>query len=88
MFCTQVETGDECMKEVNIVFRNPEEVQEFITIASKYPYNMDMKRGAYMIDAKSILGILSLGVGQRMKLQILEDNCEELVYCIRKFCTT
>ena len=74
------------MKEMSVIFRDPKEVQEFVAIVAKYPCNMDMKRGKFIIDAKSILGILGHGTGQVMKLQIQEDDCTALMDDIQRFC--
>ena len=30
-------------------------------IVEKYPFDMDMKRGRYIVDAKSLLGLMNLG---------------------------
>ena len=45
------------MSEMMIKFQNPEEVLDFVNKVAKYPFNMDMKRGRFVVDAKSILGL-------------------------------
>jgi phosphotransferase system HPr-like phosphotransfer protein len=39
---------------------------------------MDMKRGRFVVDAKSILGIMNLGLNNVISLQVYGDHCEEL----------
>ena len=41
-------------------------------------YDMDMKRGRFVVDAKSILGIMNLGLNNVISLQVYGDHCEEL----------
>lgn len=61
-----------------IKFRNPEEVLEFVNKVAKYPYDMDMKRGRFVVDAKSILGIMNLGFNNPIELKIYDEDCSEL----------
>lgn len=37
-----------------------------------------MKRGRFVVDAKSILGIMNLGLNNVISLQVYGDHCEEL----------
>ena len=53
--------GEKRMNQMIIKFQNPEEVLDFVNKVAKYPYDMDMKRGRFVVDAKSILGIMNLG---------------------------
>ena len=50
------------MSEMLVSFKNPEEILNFVNTVAKYPYDMDMKRGRFVVDAKSILGIMNLGL--------------------------
>ena len=59
------------MSEMLVSFKNPEEILNFVNTVAKYPYDMDMKRGRFVVDAKSILGIM-------ISLQVYGDHCEEL----------
>lgn len=66
------------MSEMMIKFSNPEEVLEFVNKVAKYPYDMDMKRGRFVVDAKSILGIMNLGFNNPIELKIYDEDCSEL----------
>ena len=66
------------MNQMIIKFQNPEEVLDFVNKVAKYPYDMDMKRGRFVVDAKSILGIMNLGLNNVISLQVYGDHCEEL----------
>lgn len=66
------------MKEINISFRNPDEIVKFVNTVSKYDYDMDMKRGRIVVDAKSLLGLLNLGLNKIIKLQVYSEDCEAL----------
>ncbi len=66
------------VSEILVSFKNPEEILKFVSTVEKYPYEMDMKRGRFVVDAKSILGIMNLGLNNVIALQVYNDNCEEL----------
>ena len=46
---------------------------------------MDMKRGRFVVDAKSILGIMNLGFNNPIELKIYDEDCEELKQEISKY---
>ena len=58
------------MSEMLVSFKNPEEILNFVNTVAKYPYDMDMKRGRFVVDAKSILGIMNLGLNNVISLQV------------------
>lgn len=66
------------MNKKNVVFRKPEDVLAFVKKVEKYPYNMDMKRGKCIVDAKSLLGLMNLGLHREIELKVYEDECEDL----------
>ena len=50
------------MKSVMIRLSLVENVNKFVNVVSRYPFEMDLRAGRHVVDAKSILGI-----------QLLED---------------
>ena len=56
------------MNEMNITFKSPDEILEFVNTVSKYEFDMDMKKGRLVVDAKSILGIMNLGLNHVIQL--------------------
>ncbi|MEG0228296.1 MAG: HPr family phosphocarrier protein, partial [Lachnospiraceae bacterium] len=67
------------MSKIKVRFRNPKEVLDFVNTVGKYSYNMDMKRGRFIVDAKSILGIMNLGFDNDIELKVHEEECEDLL---------
>lgn len=74
------------MKKLQVRFNSLQDVLDFINKVSKYPYDMDMKRGKFTIDAKSLLGVIGMGTGSVMNLEIHEENCDNLLSDIRSYC--
>ena len=48
------------MKSVNIKLSLAENVKSFVNIVNRYPYDVDLRAGRHVVDAKSILGLFSL----------------------------
>ena len=73
------------MNEMKITFKNPDEVLEFVKTVSKYEFDMDIRKGRVVVDAKSLLGVMHLGLNNEMALQMYSDECEELQKKIAKY---
>ena len=42
-------------------------VKNFVSLVNRYPYDMDLRSGRYVVDAKSILGIFSIDLSARLR---------------------
>ena len=67
------------MKSVQISLAMAESVKKFVNIVNNYPYEMDLRSGRFLIDAKSLLGIFSLDLSKPVTLEIHEENCDALI---------
>ena len=73
------------MKSVNIKLPLAENVKTFVNVVSRYSFDMDLRAGRYVVDAKSILGILSLDLAKPITLEIYADDCAALMDEIKPF---
>ena len=73
------------MKSINIKLPLAENVKTFVNIVNKYPYDMDLRAGRYVVDAKSILGILSLDLAKPIAMEVYADECADLMEDIKPF---
>ena len=73
------------MKSVMIRLSLVENVNKFVNIVSRYPFEMDLRAGSHVVDAKSILGIFSLDLSRPITLEIYSDDCEQLLADIQPF---
>lgn len=48
-------------------------------ILTKYDFDADIKCGRYMVDAKSMLGVLCLPASEQMELLVHTDNVQPVV---------
>lgn len=68
-----------------ITLASMESAKAFVAVVSRYPFEMDLRSGRYVVDAKSILGILSLGNRSDIILDIYADDCSELLAALEPF---
>ena len=73
------------MKTVQIRLSLVENVNRFVNIVGRYPFDMDLRVGRHVVDAKSILGIFSLDLSRPITMEIYEDNCDDLLKEIQPF---
>ena len=73
------------MKSVMIRLSLVENVNKFVNIVSRYPFEMDLRAGRHVVDAKSILGIFSLDLSRPIAMDIYNDDCDALLEEIKPF---
>ena len=73
------------MKSATIRLSLVENVNNFVNIVSRYPFDMDLRAGRHVVDAKSILGIFSLDLSRPIALEVYSDDCEALMKEIEPF---
>ena len=73
------------MKSVLIRLSLVENVNNFVNIVTRYPFEMDLRAGRHVVDAKSILGIFSLDLSKPITLEIYSDECGDLMEKIEPF---
>lgn len=59
-----------------VVFNNINEIKEFVNAVSKCSQEMDLKRGRFTVDAKSIMGIMNLGIQNEINLIVYGELSE------------
>jgi len=73
------------MKQVNIKLSLAERVKTFVNLVNRYPYDMDLRAGRHVVDAKSILGIFSLDLSKPITLEIYSEECDDLINDLKPF---
>jgi phosphocarrier protein HPr len=62
------------MKTFNIMLKSINDVKDFVNIANKYDFDVDLTSGRYIVDAKSIMGIFSLDLSKPIKVEVHTDG--------------
>ena len=73
------------MGKMKLMFKTPNEIVEFVNTVSKYEFDVDVRRGRVVVDAKSLLGIMHLGLNSTLELQVHSDHCMELQSELAKY---
>lgn len=73
------------MKSFDINLGTINSVKNFVNIVSKYEYDIDLISGRYVVDAKSIMGIFSLDLAKPIKVEVHQDDCEDLLKDLEEF---
>ena len=74
------------MKTVNIrLTMMTDNVKNLVSLVNRYPYDMDLRSGRYVVDAKSILGIFSIDLSRPIRMDIYSDNCDDLLAALDSY---
>ena len=68
------------MNTVTINLNGIEAVKKFNTVVSTFYSEIDIVKGRYVIDAKSIMGIFSLDLSKPINVVIHSHNEDEIVH--------
>lgn len=60
--------------ELKIKLNSVNDVAMFVKVCERFEEDIDYKHGRYVIDAKSIMGILSTTIGDIALVNIITDN--------------
>lgn len=66
------------MKTYQVKLSSVEDIKQLVNIVSKYGYEVDLQRDGYQVNAKSIMGVLSLGLDSPLTLIANTDNAAAL----------
>jgi phosphotransferase system HPr-like phosphotransfer protein len=66
------------MRKVTVNLNEMGRVNSFVNTASTFISDIDAIRGHYVIDGKSLMGLLSLDLSKPLDVTIHSDNEEEL----------
>ena len=72
------------MRTVYVCLPTVEAVQDFVVKISPLEGNFDLLTNSYILDAKSLMGILSLDLSKPLKLAVEKDT-EETMRTIGRF---
>ncbi len=70
---------------LNVRVRDVKEAQALCHIVSQFNYDIDLRQARYVVDAKSILGILSLDLSQPLLLDAYTGDVSELLAALTHF---
>lgn len=72
----------------NIILRDQKQVMEFVDTVVQFPYAVEVSLGRETMDAKSVLGMLTLGFNRVLNMNIQADNADDLLEAVSQFLCT
>lgn len=66
------------MKEITIKLNEITKIKQFVNEVTLIPCNVDLQRDHYIVDAKSIMGIMSLDISKPVKAILHSDDLEDI----------
>lgn len=73
------------MITLNVALKDQDAVREFVEKASMLPFDMNLGHGDTLVDAKSLMGVLCLGMNRMLKLEANTDDEDYLKNMMKKF---
>jgi len=73
------------VKVLNIILKSINDVKDFVNIANRYDFDIDLSSGRYVVDAKSIMGIFSLDLSKPIRMEVHAEDCGGFLDEIRNF---
>lgn len=67
------------MKRILVKFDQADQIINFVRIINRYSYDADVKCGSRVVDAKSVVGVLSLAKSKTVELILHTDECDALL---------
>ena len=73
------------MKSIFVRLSTIEAIRDFVSVVLTFDYEIDLRSGRYLIDAKSIMGIFSLDLLNPIELIAHTDDPSELHEKLKKY---
>lgn len=67
------------MTRIPVHFNKADDLIQFVNIVSRYNYDVQLKSGNSILDAKSIVGAMALGASKDLEMLVSTNDCHELV---------
>ena len=71
------------MVKFQVLLNTVDKVKEFVQISARYPFEIDLSSGRYVVDGKSIMGIFSFDLHNPVEVRVLADNADEFIEDVR-----
>ena len=67
------------MSEVKVMFNTLEDIRKYLRALDSFNGDLDLQYESQIVDGKSLLGILSLGIGKLLNLKLHYGHPDELM---------
>ncbi len=71
---------------MQIFLNDIDEATRFVNDLSNCPYEVDLESGVISIDAKSLLGVITMGINRKLNVVCAADHMPAVKKLIRDYC--
>lgn len=73
------------MTSISVKFEQPNQVVDFVNTINRWDYDADIRYGSCIVDAKSLMGVMSLAISHTVELVLHadENNTLDLKECLQ-----
>lgn len=68
-----------------VMLSSVDDINEFVKLSSNQPFTVTLKAGKCLIDAKSMMGVLSLDTSETFELCLGTDSADSFLESIKHF---
>lgn len=65
------------MISYSVCLRDSDNVKKFVSIVDKLDYDVDLLDGSVVVDAKSLIGVMTMDLSEKLELRLHTDNEDE-----------
>lgn len=65
------------MVSYSACLRNSDNVKNLVSIVDKLNYDVDLLDGSVVVDAKSLIGVMTMDLSEKLELRLHTDNEDE-----------
>lgn len=73
------------MKRYSVKLNSTKDVMDFVKLVNDYQGVVDLRSGSILIDAKSIMGAMTLAGSDSLEMLIHEEDCDYLLNRISEY---
>ncbi|MBO5106317.1 MAG: HPr family phosphocarrier protein [Clostridia bacterium] len=73
------------MIEEKIFLKTLDDVRDFVAIAANKPYDIELLSGKYVVNAKSVMGVLSLDLTSPLTMVANTETDNEILLEVEKY---
>lgn len=70
---------------MNINLKSVRDITEFVNIANRFSGNIDVSSGRNSVDAKSLMGVMSLDLSRTLQVYISGERKEYIYEALKKY---
>lgn len=67
------------MKSIRVRFEQAKDIVDFVKTASRYNYDIDVRCGSVVVDAKSLVGVMAVASRRVVEVVAHTEECGELL---------